>query len=1140
MAKVAGARIFFDIIGQFQAKRLLGDSEQFVTAQRAIIGDAIAGVADSFMDMSSFILEGTDKVVSAFHEHSEQLARVKKFYNDSEEAAIGFANAAIRMGEAFAFSGAESMAAASRTAQLKGVLQSQQAVVEATRQGLLLAQIGEMETEEGMNRFINLAQQTSFMLGGLTQAQYNLLTAEQQANLVREQSIHALNQLNTIENSSVATMEDITFVLNQYSSQASIAGESIGDMAAMAALLLETGEEVSRAGTGLRMIYQRLGNANNEATKAISELIEGVDAQGVASMKLSDVLLELAPAYKEMSAEEKRALAVNVAGSRHYIKFLKLMENQNRLLFLQKEAFEGNYGAIDEFALKTKSAAFEVKKAEAELENLRVEVGEELHQAFMTAFRAEEMMLKGFSGLITQEGLLSKGLNNLTGMSIGLSSVFQKTIQPLSEFALSAFNMYISLKTLKAIMPENMAQASVMAKTYQQTSVIMSLNEDILKTYRHELVKTNMGMNRYQQGLMSTMAHQEKKLVVDRQLIKSELKQAEAMQKAFYASKKKVIEGTSMSKNAIMARRTNDQLTSAVQRQKKAFDEARLAVNQIRRARRLEVDVISQSIVANKANRALMEGRDYTAQYASMDAQKKMVKTLGIQNNLMSQEVVLHQQLKPSVLSGLQARNDMLLTKQRDAQATLAALNAEKAYAISMNKTTVDIDKQIAVRKEAIMTMGQERAEINLLLMANETLDAEMKASIVTNKTLAMAVKETSVAYFQQRKHVNAARGGLMMMSLILPHVVEQEHQMAAMVAMASGSMVSMLVPAINLTNGALTRTAILTTAATAGLNLVIAAGAALAAYGGFKTLEKFDLIPEMFKSEIGVIEELNESLDRTSTLLSDLQGASGEGAVLSGMYETTFNELKQDATMTSALLSKMTFDINKQKDDIQKAIATQGAGSPMVQGMRNTLYLMEQAQEQVSAIQEAQSVVAGNMVGMQVGIELDTKKNLFESTGVIDALFDYEDYVVSYTNLEGNFIEERYETEAEAFARRSELQEEYQTEYLDYTIDYYKKLLDVGESGNEAILESERQLYNSLLQTQEEFATAREELFFGNKANFTGAIYKQVTQGGVENLLHKTEVIQANNFYGYNTEEMVDRVTKGVLDELRTHGLSV
>ena len=48
MAKVGAARIFFDIVGQFQAQRLLGDTQAAATVQKAIMMDAYSGRNDKF------------------------------------------------------------------------------------------------------------------------------------------------------------------------------------------------------------------------------------------------------------------------------------------------------------------------------------------------------------------------------------------------------------------------------------------------------------------------------------------------------------------------------------------------------------------------------------------------------------------------------------------------------------------------------------------------------------------------------------------------------------------------------------------------------------------------------------------------------------------------------------------------------------------------------------------------------------------------------------------------------------------------------------------------------------------------------------------------------------------------------------
>ena len=67
-----------------------------------------------------------------------------------------------------------------------------------------------------------------------------------------------------------------------------------------------------------------------------------------------------------------------------------------------------------------------------------------------------------------------------------------------------------------------------------------------------------------------------------------------------------------------------------------------------------------------------------------------------------------------------------------------------------------------------------------------------------------------------------------------------------------------------------------------------------------------------------------------------------------------------------------------------------------------------------------------------------------------------------------------------------------------------------------------------------QEFAGAREELFFGFKAgNVTGDMIKQVQQGGIETFIANTEVIMTNNFNGMTTEEVAEQI----LDEIERGG---
>tara|TARA_Y100000361_G_scaffold153715_1_gene176325 strand:- start:591 stop:2378 length:1788 start_codon:yes stop_codon:yes gene_type:complete len=75
---------------------------------------------------------------------------------------------------------------------------------------------------------------------------------------------------------------------------------------------------------------------------------------------------------------------------------------------------------------------------------------------------------------------------------------------------------------------------------------------------------------------------------------------------------------------------------------------------------------------------------------------------------------------------------------------------------------------------------------------------------------------------------------------------------------------------------------------------------------------------------------------------------------------------------------------------------------------------------------------------------------------------------------------------------------------------------------------------FSAATASMQEFAGAREEMFFGFKAGrVTGDMIKQVQQGGIETFISNTEVIMTNNFNGMTTEEVAEQI----LDEIERGG---
>jgi TP901 family phage tail tape measure protein len=1134
MAKTGAARVFFDVVGRLQSTRLLADSKAAMTVQQAIILDALGAVQDAFTDMSNYVAGAVNQVVESFFDFEQQLVRVRKFYSD-DTAYIGFADAAREMGEAFAFTGGEALAAAARTAQLKGVLKSQQAIIEATRQGLLLAQVGEMETEMGMNRFIALAQQTQFMYGGLTKAQYEALEAEEQANIVRQSSIHTLNQLNTIENSSVATMEDITFVLNQFASQADIAGESIGDMAAMSALLLETGEEVSRAGTGLRMIYQRLGNANNEATKAIAELIPGLDAQGVAQLKLSDVITKLAPAYAAMTAEEKRALAVNIAGSRHYIKFLKIMENQTRLSELSSAAFRAQYGAIEEFGYKTESAVFQAQQMEASLENMRAKIGEDLTGAYMQAYLAEEQFLK-----MTGYALKSEAIQDLVGKTMFLGQTYDKMVRPVSDVFFQIGNLIVAFRTLNAVQAKGQADIQERVRSYAEANLIANLQvgfeKKLISTGTHRLAL----MNREQQSRITLAALFRKEqsdalkgLNIEARRIKSGIRASEVHLRKLKASKKSRAE---INKATVALRRQQNALAKNTEARKVQRSEVAKAVAQMKREQET-----MKITTAQKEGRIMMEKRSIEAIYKQVESQNSYNELLQTQSRLMQEEVVLYQALDAEVKENLIARNADAAMRQREQQDILAALRLQEAERMSKGLSTDEIKERIAVAQGEIQAYAETRMEIQALINADKTYQMQMKATGKTATTFVMQLKAGAKAAFTKEQAIKSLNMAAMATTMILPMVVDDSKQMSAMMYGVSLTMLTAFLPAITKGIAALYTFTGASVAATASLTVLTGGLYAIAAIAGFVLFDK--LLGDKFKSDMMDIDSLNDSLNTTQVLLSDLSGAAGKEVVLEGFYdEATFNQLKQDAELTDSILADLDARLLTMAEDI--GLATTAGDTEMAAGLEQSKKHLEDVRAQVSAIDKAQNIVSKgthDILDAYTNVEVIKK-----SHGVLGDIFMDGEYQVygeknGETFLEGFGKGAEGKKAAEEFAEQlrqsgAEISEVSQ----EFNRSYYENLLKVQDDTNTALIEGEKRLYNTLTQEQETFANAREELFFGQRQNFTGAIYKQVVQGGVESLLHKTEIVQTNIFNGYNTEQMVDRITSGVLDELRAQGVGL
>jgi hypothetical protein len=149
-------------------------------------------------------------------------------------------------------------------------------------------------------------------------------------------------------------------------------------MAAQSALLIEAGEQQNRAGTALKMIYARLGGDIDGARSALSQYAETTDATTGAVKPLQEIIRDLGPAWDEMTEGQKQNLAQQVAGNRHYVRFIKLMENRTRLFELEHNALTAIFPAMEERDKRLEDENYQLLILNTQLENRRQLLGERM------------------------------------------------------------------------------------------------------------------------------------------------------------------------------------------------------------------------------------------------------------------------------------------------------------------------------------------------------------------------------------------------------------------------------------------------------------------------------------------------------------------------------------------------------------------------------------------------------------------------------------------------------------------------------------------------------------------------------------------------------------------------------------------
>lgn len=396
MAKMGGARVFFTVLANAQVDNLIADSKAASTIMESVYLDSIESIVEGLDEMFDGWTQMTDAFVESAMDVEYAKIHFRKFFDEGIEAAQEFEAQLAQTGFAFGASMQQSIESGAQMMQLEPVLGGAGAGVSATQGAMLLGTVGMMETETAMKTLMQLQMQTNFMYEGASDLAQAAGEEELKRQVVLGNTVKFVNMLNEAENKTGATIQNITQSMSQYAASAKLANMEMSEQVALSASLIEQGEEQGKSGRAIKMMLARIAADRSENNALLEK--HGVlvtDEQG--NMRgLMDIMGQLKTktdqygrSWDNLTTLERQNIAIAVAGSHHYVRFLKLMENYNRTAQIQEIVMDASGSAMEEFSNFTDNAAFNLDRYNQMIAAQSAITGELLIPAKLQAAKAE-------------------------------------------------------------------------------------------------------------------------------------------------------------------------------------------------------------------------------------------------------------------------------------------------------------------------------------------------------------------------------------------------------------------------------------------------------------------------------------------------------------------------------------------------------------------------------------------------------------------------------------------------------------------------------------------------------------------------------------------------------------------------------
>lgn len=1140
--RAGASRVFFDVIGVFYGNRMLKDAKAQFATLNSLALDGLSGIEDAASMFGAKMAALTDDVIPIANRIADARIEFEKFVETADDA-DKIAREVVQIGQGFGFTADQALMAAARMAQLSSVV-GPDVIPTATQVGMEFGLIGGMGTEEAMTKLINLQQQTNFMLGENTLEQFRAMDAEEQANIVRENSIATLDQLNTIENRSAATMQHMTFVMNQFASQADLANESIAGMAAQSATLIEAGEEQGKAGRALKQIYARLGADTSGAATEIEKLGVATRDSNGDMRALTQIVNELAPAYQNLNGEQKTNLAIAVAGTHHYARFLKLMENNERTQELMIQSTLGLSPAMDEVNIRLQNQVTVLREAEARLDKYKGTLGDALTPSVIMATQVQAEYNKQLTSVFGGRG--GDFLNNL----FGVSKVVQDTAAGFFQNFVNIVQMNVALATQKVLtaslrgeemIREDFMSSKLRGRQRFNNLINAELEEQNQKSTLAGMIARDLLIDTETRAMMERTVTDEQLNQMKNDLARqvSEQRRLENEQDIMQFERQKTKEQLARLSLLLRENEIERQITQeAVEQAQFAADDAAsdLDKHKTMDKRTKEAKKLEASAKA-RLNSSMKELQLAEQQLIILREQHEEMLEHEISLERLKADDSDRLELITLQLNALRERN-----KESAAEIGHLVANAEAERQRLATQSQLEDDKKIEERglaygKEAVagqqLAMSMMAAGSAMMMFSGATDDAEARSKRMRVAMVLMnaAMIPQIISMAKITREMGLGIGVETIMESLRKRIAVATGQATAANRAYSVSLNSIVVGAIA-ADGAVAKFSAGLTRAIAPLAAFIAVGYGLTFLmerGGF-----FGDTEQFAETGTASLQETADAFEDNTKSITQLANEiveyENEIDRMSGLEGQQYEDRKQQL-----------LDLISLNERLIGVVGSETADALSFDAAAEELFRLQSELDDITGTfgkfdEEAGKFAAIGGEGVVDSVGFALNRIVLGSTGAMGEAADRAAVLTQQINhlLEtnedfANFIESEGIDNIEEFAEAL-AQNDRELQNLQDTLN-----------GSEGSLDGLNTEIENSIQLFDEFNNAREELFFGFKAgNVTGDLVKQIEQKGVENFVANTEIIMTNNFNGMTTDQVADEILRKINERAVTNGINV